>query len=250
MLTVNRVQIRPSVAPQKRKRSSEDTDYQENIAWGPSSKATDSKFRSNPDIQFQIWKPPRPHELSLQDVHKAYKQAKNEGCIMSSELPRLQAASLMEPGSIPPWDPYVVEKEHLRHAMLDKRKLEELRKQLAEVVNIVPEGAQWAVATAKSSLAPQDLRTILSACFGRTTEASMSPQTSDIDTPYIPKMAAILFRRSEKQLTNKRVSTLTRIVGFALMRVFETTQEVTSAQVSSIQLRPYIYGLTENRLLL
>jgi hypothetical protein len=248
---VNRVQIRPSVAPQKGKRSSEDTDDQENIARDPSSKAADSKFSSNPDIQFQIWK---PHKLSLQDVHKAYKRAKKEGRIMSSELPRLQAASLMEPGSITPWDPYVVEKKHLHHALLDEKKLEEVRKQLAEVVNIVPEGAQWAVATTKSSLAPHDLRTILSAGFGRNTEASMLPQTSDIDMPYIPKMATILFRRSEsskqKQLTNKRVSTLTRIVGFALMRVFEATQQVTSAQVSSIQLRPYIYGLTENRLIL
>ena len=197
---------------------------------GASSHGTEPKVFS-----FVAWKP----DVSIQDVRESYERAK----LQNPSLPQLADSSES-------WNPFVLSKWLLRHALLDEERLEALKKQLNLVKQKVPNNANWIIRTEELGLTPTDLRSLLWTAFSPThrpkllgsasTQSDRSSGPSEMPAsgkmPHILGMALSVLQLGNDfealQTTYQRTMAITRIVGYALMRVSEVAGEVSPCQVS------------------
>lgn len=206
-------------------------------------------------LSFVTWKP--DEDTSIQDVRESYERAK----LQFPSLPRLGERADHAPGLTKKladshlaesWDPFILTKWLLRYALLDDEKLANLRRQLKLIAQRVPNGTQWTARTEKCGLTPTDLHELLRTAFTSVptdprkllgsaptrsdNEVSSREPTPAGEFPYILRIAAALLHQATSfdalQTTFRRATAITRIVGYALMRVSEAAGEVTTPQVS------------------
>jgi hypothetical protein len=200
------------------------------------------KLESQPPSKFVPWNEP----VSIEDVRKSYVWAKDAGQLQSSSLPQLETG-LADTPPTERWNPYILTKWLLRHALLDDEKLENLRNQFKWVKQRVPKATQWTAKTKKCGLTPADLHELLrtvftsgAACTRSSNEARSRQSTANSEMPYILRIAATLIHHADRFETlptsSQRAIAIARIVGYALMRVSEAAGEVTTAQVSILHL--------------
>jgi len=138
----------------------------------------------------------------------------------------------------------MIQKDWLRHAELDEERLVRLWTHIDWVKERVPEGTQWSEEVAKHHLAPTEISDILRVAFNHSSassnrrlwtadsehEASSAQSTNGHIVPHIWRAALKLFSRAsqseEKSLVLQRVTSVTRLVAFALMQVSTVAGEV------------------------
>jgi len=222
-------------------------------------KLSDSRKESDPLKSFITWKleaqPPSKfvpwnEPISIEDVRKSYERAKDAGQLQSSSLPQLET-ELADTPRTERWNPYILTKWLLRHALLDDEKLENLRNQFKWIKQKVPKATQWTAETEKRGLTPTDLYELLRTAFTSGTactrssnnEARSRQSTANSEMPYILRIAATLIHHANRfealPTSSQRTTAIARIVGYALMRVSEAVGEVTTTQVSILHLSIY-----------
>jgi hypothetical protein len=137
-------------------------------------------------------------------------------------------------------------KKGLSHALLDEEKLTKIRNQLIRTVARVPKATEWTAQTEECGLTRRNLHEILLVAFGWTEPHQTEQPTAGGKMPYILRIAAVLLGRADsleaKQTTYGRVIAVTRMVGYALMRVCEVVDELTPSQVSIICISQQYYA--------
>ena len=157
-----------------------------------------------------------------------------------------------------------MKKDWLRHAELDNKKLIRLRDfDWAGAEGRVPKGTQWSEQVAKYHLAPTDISDILRDAFNHSSassnkplwtadneheEASSAQSTANCIVPHIWRAALDLFfrasRSEEKSVKLQQITSVTRLVAFALMRVSTVAGEVVGEVVRASTASTIHVGIT------
>jgi len=192
----------------------------------PSKRRKSSRADKSRDL-FVPWEP-----VTIQNVQESYREAMNAGWLHSSSVPRLK------PAVHKTWDPYVLTK-NFNSALLEKNALCKLHKQLDKTLKTVPEVTRWATQIEECGLIPTNLSDILRTAFGFEVHQIRQP-IADGEMPWMLRMASFLLDRANtleaEQTISRQAMAVARIVGYALMRVCEVADGLTTSQVSMMHI--------------
>lgn len=189
-----------------------------------------------------------PEKVTIQDVQNSYNNEIESGRLHSTLIPHLLADNT--PNAT--WNPYNLRAAGLCTACLNTEKIDRLHKRLQGIKDVVPVAAKWKKQIENHGLTPVAMLEILRAAFGHShaNQFQPRPDKTGYRTPaMILVMAQYFFDQAgaleKKSTVARRAVAIDRLVGYALMRVFEVVYNLTPAQVCTISF-PFSTALTQS----
>lgn len=167
----------------------------------------------------------------IETVRDSYCAAIEDGQLKYRSMPKLDSDS-------PVWNPYILSPAIIRHAVLDKDRVNKITQRIQSTTLIVPKAVEWTARTREYSLTPANVKGILQKAFvGH--ESSPKPQPEQIDEPLpILEIAAKALCRAKEleheRGTYRREVAILRMVAYASMEVSMVAKEATAKQVCAV----------------